>query len=534
MQMNKNTLKWNFIFQYGYVITNIINSIILLPFYLHKIDASTLGVWLATGNILAWMTLIDPGVGDVLQQKVAELRGRNENGEIGKTIGSGLIAAGGILLLAVIAGFVFYFLIGVIINKDVTKYPNLQIALFLSIIATGMSLVSFSMSGINQGLHNASPVAISSITANILFLIVNILLLLLGFGVISIAFANLCRAVYINIYNFSALKILLNKEKIGIVFKLDHFKKFIRIFSFTSLASIIGGFSASMDTIVLARYIAPFMITIFEINKRPVQLTQSMVGRHSVALMPIISHAAGRGDKPGIMDLIHKQFKYYSYAAIFIGLIFCYEYRDLISAWTGEGKFAGNTILYLLVANFFFGLIGYFMQNMGYALGDIKMNSLVSICKGLGIGGLYYVFGKNYGIVGILSVMLFGNLVVEFSYFTHRLFKLGYLDSDFIKSTLLNWLIIVPSVAAICWLACYGINLAVAANLYLLKITINTSIIFIVFTTIVLFTDKIFRMDIMENGKKLIGTNRFRKNYPTNSEVISMQIPLMDNNLIKQ
>ena len=91
--MNKNTLKWNFIFQYGYVITNIINSIILLPFYLHKIDASTLGVWLATGNILAWMTLIDPGVGDVLQQKVAELRGRNENGEIGKTIGSGLIAA---------------------------------------------------------------------------------------------------------------------------------------------------------------------------------------------------------------------------------------------------------------------------------------------------------------------------------------------------------------------------------------------------------------------------------------------------------
>jgi hypothetical protein len=32
--MNKKILKWNFIFQYGYVITNIINSIILLPLYL--------------------------------------------------------------------------------------------------------------------------------------------------------------------------------------------------------------------------------------------------------------------------------------------------------------------------------------------------------------------------------------------------------------------------------------------------------------------------------------------------------------------
>jgi len=438
------------------------------------------------------------------------------------------------LLLAVIAGFVFYFLIGVIINKDVTKYPNLQIALFLSIIATGMSLVSFSMSGINQGLHNASPVAISSITANILFLIVNILLLLLGFGVISIAFANLCRAVYINIYNFSALKILLNKEKIAIVFKVDHFKKFIKIFSFTSMASIIGGFSASMDTIVLARYIAPFMITIFEINKRPVQLTQSMVGRHSVALMPIISHAAGRGDKPGIMDLIHKQFKYYSYAAIFIGIIFCYEYRDLISAWTGQGKFAGNTILYLLVANFFFGLIGYFMQNMGYALGDIKMNSLVSICKGLGIGGLYYVFGKNYGIIGILSVMLFGNLVVEFSYFTHRLFKLGYLDAAFIKSTVLNWLIGIPTIAAICWLTSHGVNSIITSNMYILKIAVNSGIIFIVFTTIILAIDKVFRKDIAENLRRLIGSNRLKKNHQRKSVQVSIPITIVNNNLIKQ
>jgi O-antigen/teichoic acid export membrane protein len=220
--MNKSILKWNFVFQYGYVITNIINSIILLPFYLHKIDASTLGVWLATGNILAWMTLIDPGVGDVLQQKIAELRGRNENEEIGKTIGSGLMSAAVILILSVIAGIVFYFLIGAIINKDVTRYPHLQMALFLTIVATGMSLVSFSMSGINQGMQNASPVAIGSITANILFLLVNLSLLFLGFGVIAIAFANLCRAVYINIFNFSALKILLRKECVRIVFIMSH------------------------------------------------------------------------------------------------------------------------------------------------------------------------------------------------------------------------------------------------------------------------------------------------------------------------
>src|ERR1700748_976255 len=144
--MDKKVLKWNYVFQYGYVITNIVNAIILLPFYLKRIDASTLGIWLATGNILAWMTLIDPGIGEVLQQKIAELKGKELKDQIEKTIGSGLIASAIILLL--------------------------------SIISTGMSLTSFSISGINQGLHNASQVAISSIVSNILFLLVNITLLL--------------------------------------------------------------------------------------------------------------------------------------------------------------------------------------------------------------------------------------------------------------------------------------------------------------------------------------------------------------------
>lgn len=493
--MNKNILKWNFVFQYGYVITNIINSIILLPFYLHKIDASTLGVWLATGNILAWMTLIDPGVGDVLQQRIGELRGRNENAEIGKTIGSGLISATGILVLAVIAGFVFYFLIGAIINKDVTRYPHLQIALFLTIVATGMSLVSFAMSGINQGMQNALPVAISSITANILFLVVNLLLLCLGFGVIAIAFANLCRAVYINIFNFSALKILLRRECIRIEFAAAHFKRFIKIFSFTSLASIIGGFSASMDTIVLARFIAPWMITIFEINKRPVQLTQSMIGRHSVALMPLISHAAGKGDREGIMSLINKQFRFYTYAALLVVMIFCFEYRDLITAWTGKGNFAGYTIMYLLVANFFIWLVGYFMCNMGYALGDIKMNSLVNILKGLGIGVMYYVLGRNYGIVGVLSVALTGNFLVEFCYFSYRLHKLGYLQWAFVRRTVLHWLMTVPAIVGICWVAGMEIGQLLAADALILRIILNTMVILTVFVTVVLLVDTGLRKD---------------------------------------
>ncbi|MEO6000843.1 MAG: MATE family efflux transporter [Chitinophagaceae bacterium] len=487
--MNKKILKWNLIFQYGYVITSIVSSIILFPVYLKHIDASTLGIWLATGNILAWMTLADPGVGDVLQQKIAELRGKKMYNEIGQTIGSGFIASALILIISIIAGFIFFFLIGTIINKDVSQYPNLQMALALSIIATGMSLVSFSVSGINQGMHNSAHVAIASLIANGVFLVVNVLLLYLGFGVISIAFANLCRALFVNIYNMAALRNLLKRENLKVTFNLDHFKSFIRIFSFTSVSRIVSGFSSSMDMIILARFIPPGMITIFEINRRPIILTQSLVGRHSVALMPLISHAKGLDDKKGINNLITRQFKFYSLVALFISFVFCLVYRDLIALWTGADKYAGDTIMYLLVANFFFFLIGYFMSNMGYALGDIKMNSVINITKGLLLGVLLFFVARKYGIIGTLTASLCVVLITDFSYFTYRLYKIGYLQSTLIKSSLQLWSIIVPAGLLLVWGCKTLVQHMFSETMYIPKLLVSGTVFASAFIILLVLVD---------------------------------------------
>ena len=122
--MDKKVLRWNFVFQYGWVLTNVFNSILLLPLYVKNIDSSTLGIWLATNSVLSWMTLVDPGVGEVLQQRIAELRGSKAFTEIGNMIGSGFIASAIILLISVIVGLICYFSIGAIINKNIALYPN--------------------------------------------------------------------------------------------------------------------------------------------------------------------------------------------------------------------------------------------------------------------------------------------------------------------------------------------------------------------------------------------------------------------------
>lgn len=488
--MNKKILKWNFIFQYGYVLTNIFNSIILLPLYLKNIDVATLGIWLATGNILAWITLTDPGVGDVLQQRIAELSGKKLFKDIEKTIGSGFIASAIILLISIIVGFIFYLLIGFIIDKDVSQYPNIQAALVISIISTGMSLVSFSMSGINQGLLNAANVAMAAILANVVFLVFNITFLYMDLGVMAIAYANLLRALFINIYNYLSMKKVLNQQDLTIVFDKQHFKKFIRIFSFTSISRIVTGLSANLDMIILARFIAPSMITVYEINRRPINMTKGLIGRHSVALMPLISNSKGRSDENGIQLFINRQFRMYSYAAMFTSFVFWITYRNLISLWTGSEQYAGETIVHLLILNFFFSLIGYFMSNMGYALGDIKMNSLINIVRGLVLGAILFFVARRYGIEGTLIATLGVVLLYDFFYFTYRLFKIGFLQKTLVKNILSMWMIVIP----LGFLAGWGCN-ALADHLftekqYIQKLLVSGSLFTILFLIMLLMADR--------------------------------------------
>ena len=485
--MDKKLLKWNFIFQYGWVLTNVFNSILLLPLYLKNIDANTLGIWLATGAILGWMTLVDPGVGEVLQQKIAELRGRNEKSEIGKLVGSGYIASSLVLLIAVLIGLGVYFFLGQMINKDVSAYPYLSSALLISIVATGLSLVSFTLTGINQGLHNAQQVAICSLAANFLFLFTNLVFLFLGYGVLSIALANLVRAVFINCWNAASMHGLLKREGVAVLFEKMHFKKFIRIFSFTSTSKIITGLAYSVDMIVLARFISPALITMYEVNRRPINISYSLIGRHSVALMPLISHAKGKDDKPAIISLINQQFKVYMYITLFVALAFIFNHHNLIAAWTGPGQLITDTLLYLFVIQFFFSLAATFMANVVYALGDIKISSLYNIIRNLFYGVLMFFAAKYYGIMGAVLGSLIMSATVDLFFFYYRVYRLGYLQVSLFTSLAKTWLVILPLAVAGGWGFTQLVNGLVPANLYFTRLLVNGGVFsFFFFVTVML------------------------------------------------
>jgi O-antigen/teichoic acid export membrane protein len=239
-------------------------------------------------------------------------------------------------------------------------------------------------------------------------------------------------------------------------------------------------------------------------------MTQSLIGRHSVALMPLISHAKGSNDNNAIIGLIKKQFRFYSYAALFISFMFWLNYHNLISVWTGHGQYAGDTIMHLLVLNFFFGTIGYFMSNMGYALGDIKMNSLVNIIRGLLLGLSLFIVAPRYGIVGTLMVTLSVILVTDFFYFSFRLYKIGYLPTTLLKNILSNWLFIIPFALTAGWGCREMVDHLFITSWYIPRLVLGSISFAILFIILVLLVDSEMRASLAQLKRKIYISPVFR------------------------
>lgn len=505
--MDKRVLKWNFIFQYGYVFTNIINSICLLPLYVKYIKFDLLGYWLATGNILAWLTMADPGIADILQQKIAELRGKGQIEEVEKTIGSGIIATFLIFILCTLIGTLGYFFIDLFVTGEMEGNSELKSAFLISVFATSLTLFSYGFAGINQGLHNSEHVAISFILSNVLFLVINIVLLLLNFSIISIAIANLARAFYLVIHNSVAIKFEAKKSGLKIVINRLHFFSFAKIFSFTSTSKIVMAISNNVDLLLLARYLNPTLITSYEINRRPIKMTQSLVGRYSVALMPLMAHSKGIGDINNIKIQIATRLKQYSHVVLVFSVLFFLTYKNFISFWVGPNVYSGDIIIFLLTTNFFFATLGYFISNMAYSMGDIKANSLIWIVGSIFLTILSYVGVYFFGLIGLLIFSLIVVFIFDFFIFFYRFNKQGFLDISIIENILKVWAYVVPIVVIVGYSLMKLEILFFNECSYLIKFILESFIITLVFIFLFYYFDKDSKSYIKNFVERVRSTN---------------------------
>lgn len=193
MKDKKNVVKWNFVFYLLEFLYTILVGIILVPLYLKYIPKDLYGFWLATGNILSILTLINPGFSDVIQQKVAYCYGLHDYKKIGLYTVSGICLTFVFSLIVLIIGVVVNLLIGSIFTMQANYLYELKIAFGLMLVGTFLTINYYSFSSILYAFLSSKSIGLIVLLGNSLGTLISIYLIIHGYGLIALGIASVVR-----------------------------------------------------------------------------------------------------------------------------------------------------------------------------------------------------------------------------------------------------------------------------------------------------------------------------------------------------
>lgn len=205
--------------RYGSIALAMVSGVIMVPFYLKFIPTDVYGAWLASGNMLAWLSTMDPGLTIVLQQRVGAAYGKQDFQAVRVILGGGLIIGVVVLIAAMVLGLVCAHYLPTWINLSSTiDTPMLVQALSLAVIGTSLMFFSFAISSLNQGLQGSLGSGLITNGIIAISLPLTIILLNKGFGLFALAissvFVGVCHTLGQGVYLIWRVM----SEKIGFSF----------------------------------------------------------------------------------------------------------------------------------------------------------------------------------------------------------------------------------------------------------------------------------------------------------------------------
>jgi len=446
----KKTTLWNFFFlNIGFVIS-IFNGILIIPLYLHYIDSSLYGAWLATGNILTWITVVDPGVGDVLLQKVAFAIGKNDKKEIGAAIASGILISVGLFVLSVTIGYTFSFFIGDLANINKLYRDDIISAFRIALWGTAFGLLADTFRNIVLAYQKTKLNGMFLYSVIVIAIILNIVLLILHFGVFALAYAALFRGLATFGYSLVLTILLIKKNHVHLQFQRTYFKSFSKIFAFTFSSRLFETVASNIDLILVARYLGTNAVTVLDLSRRPLKLATGLANNVTISMLPSLPHLFGSGQTEKIRATIIRIWTTVLWSSGFlVGGFILFNY-NLTANWVGKQFWIGNSNNIVMCVSFFLLSIGYNLSNITYSMGDIRNNSIINVVKSVVYLLFLFVLAKTMGMTGVLLAFLTPTIIMLL-YYPKKVSQEATLSAqnikDIVRETFL--IILIMALAAI-------------------------------------------------------------------------------------
>ena len=117
-------------------------GILLVPLYLRKADPALVAGWQATGNTLALLGLLDPGIADIVRVRLARAFGAQQRSHASKIVGTGALLSCIVAVMISGIGLVIAPAMPRLLRMSPIVAQQMQTAILLGLIGTVLQVLS--------------------------------------------------------------------------------------------------------------------------------------------------------------------------------------------------------------------------------------------------------------------------------------------------------------------------------------------------------------------------------------------------------
>jgi O-antigen/teichoic acid export membrane protein len=425
VRTKRRTTLWNLFFNYFAVACALVSGVVLVPLYLKFLPLELYGGWLATGNILSWIVIVDPGLSTALMQQTSVAYGSKNTTTLNGLMTGGVAISAGIASVVLFAGFLASTQLDkVLANFDPHVLESLIRPFQLAVIGTALMVLSYGFIAINMGLQSSLGTGLVFAVSMVASLVLTVVLLHCGAGLSAIPAALVLRGTGLILGNVAYLLWRLRCERIGFRPGFGGIRLLLGLMSFTFVGRAAAQIAGNIYLFLLARTLGAEAAPVLALTRKAPDLSRIVLERPAVAFMPSIASLVGSGEVEHARAVLLRLLTILLWmfgimVAGFLGLN-----RVFVELWVGASLFAGSAVNAVIVLGLVCGVIVSTLSNLCYALGNIKGNSIVLGIQAVVALPVMVVASKHYGILGVALAPVIAMGAVGLVYFPWKFSKL--------------------------------------------------------------------------------------------------------------
>lgn len=422
VNMSVSTYKasiFNYIFNSVNAIVVIINGIVMVPIYFRFMSVSTYGAWLATGNLVAMIGLLESGFASVITQKMSSAIAQADTSKFQLLAGANILTALMISSAMLLIGLAIAPFITHLINIESNIQDDILVAYIVSLVSSCIALLVSLFGAFPQVWQDTKSVGMISTIANIAAILSLVGYLFAGLGVVSIALSYLTRAVLNLILQGLWIITKWKRDSIPLpIFCLSETKLLFKDCIYPFLSRLSGVIMNNSQSLIISSFMNPALAAIYDLTAKICYVACSFVSMTNGSFFALFSLTLASNDQTKINNVFRTTSRFF---IISLGLLatfsICFT-EPIMYYWVGLDKFGGKLLLLLIViAKVTFQLRSY-CNNTLYSGGKInKSAKLDMICMGAYLIILFAIikYTQEYAIplATLLSSLIFIGLYMK-------------------------------------------------------------------------------------------------------------------------